>query len=390
MKTDSIRLTDVGSFPLDADLNRYLKGALELEMNSGSIETDDTRYFIKKHNETFIRKARALGPENAVTSYAQCRGMISQFLLPEMYHTKGFKDFQIDETISISDAPKQDSQTLAAAIAIGKVPFSSGKSIFPEVFAMQYGAKEICEELEIESISFKTCITGPLELSLNLQRLADFPRTYDEKLMEFFTEVVRGYARSSIINTKHLATGIVTLDEPTLGFEGMGDFFTDSVSDRNLEHLVACWNKIYSEIPSGTYRGIHLHRSPFEALFQAKWNLIEAHVGVYVKRLWLEDYDKFVRAAVVRTDGPTIEEGADVKASWQEIYSGDYEVYLQPTSEMEKHLSQNIDLYGIERIPFAGPECGFGPWDWNHGPEMAIATLERLKVVVKDYKKEAT
>jgi len=385
MIADSIRLTDVGSFPLDADLDRYLKGALELEMNPESIETDDTQYFITKHNETFIRKARALGPENAVTSYAQCRGMISQFLLPEMHHAKGTTDFQIDDTIGSSDMSKQDSQILAAAIAIGKAPFSSDNAIFPEVIALQHGAEQICEVLEVGRVSFKVCITGPLELSLNLQRLADFPRTYDEKLMEFFTEVVKGHVSSAITSSKHLKTEIVTLDEPTIGFEGLGDFFTDSSSDSNLDHLISCWNRIYSEIPSNIYRGIHLHRSPFEALFQTKWNLIEAHVGVFVKRQWLEDYDKFVRAAVVRTDGPTIDDRADVKASWKEIYSGNYESYLQPISEMEKHLSQSIDLYGVERVPFAGPECGFGPWDWKHGPEMAVATLDRLKGVLRNY-----
>lgn len=385
MKADSIRLTDVGSFPLDANLDRYLKGAHELEMNSGNIATEDTQYFITKHNETFLRKARALGPQNAVTSYAQCRGMISQFLLPETHRAKGVTEFESDEKISFNEISKTDSQTLAAAIAIGKVPLSREGVVFAEVSALQHDAKQICEELGVERISYKACITGPLELSLNLQRLADFPRTYDEKLMEFFTEVVKGYAQSAIVNSKHLSIEIVTLDEPTIGFEGLGDFFTDSASDRNLNHMISCWNRIYSEIPSSIYKGIHLHRSPFEALFQAKWNLIEAHVGVYVKRQWLENYDKFVRAAVVRTDGPTFDDDSDVKASWQEIFSGNYEPYLQPTSEMEKNLHQTVDLYGVERIPFAGPECGFGPWDWKHGPEMAIATLERLNSVVCKY-----
>ena len=52
---------------------------------------------------------------------------------------------------------------------------------------------------------------------------------------------------------------------------------------------------------------------------------------------------------------------------------------------MKKYLDQTVDLYGVERTPFAGPECGFGPWDWKHGPEMAIKTLEKLKVLVREY-----
>ncbi|MFX1483858.1 MAG: hypothetical protein ACFFCP_11805 [Promethearchaeota archaeon] len=389
MSTDanSLRLTDVGSFPLKANLERYLKGAHHLEANSGEIKTEDTQYFIDNHNETFIRKARALGPENAVTSYAQCRGMIAQFLLPEMFHAKGINEQQ-DETVNTGEMSKDDSQSLAVAIAMGNSPMAREKVTFAEISALQHGAKQICDELDVERLSFKACITGPLELSLNLQRLAGFPRTYDEKLMEFFTEVVKAYVGGAIIDSTHLTLEIVTLDEPTIGFEGLGDFFTDSASDQNLDHLISCWNRIYKGIPSSTYKGIHLHRSPFEAMFEADWNLIEAHVGVFVKKHWLESYDKFVRAAVVRTDGPTIGTDADVKASWQEIFSGNYESYLQTTTEMEKHLHKTLELYGAERVPFAGPECGFGTWDWKHGPEMAITTLEKLKETTRRYNKE--
>ena len=108
-------------------------------------------------------------------------------------------------------------------------------------------------------------------------------------------------------------------------------------------------------------------------------------MGVFVSRTWLEDYDKFIRAAIVRTDGPTMDEGIDVKAAWQEIFSGNYEGYLQSESEMEKHLQTNIELYGPERVPFAGPECGLGPWDWSNGSEMAIATLERMRNTVHKF-----
>jgi hypothetical protein len=172
------------------------------------------------------------------------------------------------------------------------------------------------------------------------------------------------------------------MDEPAFGLEGIGDFFSDTSSDSHSEHLISCWNEIYKKVPSDCYRGIHLHASPFENSFNADWNLIEAHVGVYVKRQWLEDYDKFIRAAIVRTEGPTIDQNDDVKDAWQNILSGNYEKYLQPESEMERHLQENINRYGIERVPFAGPECGFGPWDWKHGLSMAIETLARMNQVI--------
>ena len=382
-ESSSIRTTDVGSFPLDADIEKYLKGAHHLETGDGSIDTEEAQYFITKHNEEFKRKASALGPENAVPCYAQCRGMIDQFLLPELRYAKGITDIRTRN--DINEISKEDGQLLAAAIAVSKFPVTREKATFAEVSAMQHGAKQICKELQVDNVSFKACVTGPLELSLNLQRLAGFPRTYDEMLIEFFTKVVKGYVESAVVSSKHLTSEIITLDEPTLGIEGLGDFFTDSKSDQNMDHLISCWNKIYQAVPQGIYKGIHMHRSPFETLFQADWNLIEAHVDVYVSRHWLENYDKFVRAAIVRTDGPTIDAHADATASWKEIFARNYEQYLQPEVEMKKNLQQSIDLYGVERIPFAGPECGLGSWDWKHGKEMALATLERLKAVLSEF-----
>jgi hypothetical protein len=111
---------------------------------------------------------------------------------------------------------------------------------------------------------------------------------------------------------------------------------------------------------------------------------LEAHVGVYVKPQWLDDYDKFIRAAIVRTDGPTVNPSDDAKVAWKNILSGDYEKYLQPMSEMEHHLQETINHYGIERVPFAGPECGFGPWDWKHGLSMATETLVRMNQVIDE------
>jgi len=379
-----IRSIDVGSFPLDADLEQYLQGAFEVESHGGSVGTENAGYFISKHNSTFESKAAALGPDNAVTSYAQCRGMIDQFLLPVVRHVTGLTHQQTSIHSSFGDIKKEDAQAVAVAIATGNEPLSADDIGFAEIIALQTDAENLSKRLGIKRISYKACITGPLELSLNLQRLAGFPRNYDEKLVEYFTEVVKVFVSNSVFTSNNLVPEVVTIDEPAFGLEGYGDFFTDTSSDPNSEHLISCWNEIYKKVPSDCYRGIHLHASPFENSFNADWNLLEAHVGVYVKRQWLEDYDKFIRAAIVRTDGPTIDQNDDVKDAWQEMLSGNYGKYLQSESEMERHLKENINRYGIERVPFAGPECGFGPWDWNHGMSMAIETLARMNQVIDD------
>ncbi|MGY5876529.1 MAG: hypothetical protein RTU30_12345 [Candidatus Thorarchaeota archaeon] len=386
---EGIRTIDVGSFPLDADLQRYLLGASDIERNSGRVETDESKYFVAKHNSTFFSKAKALGPKTGVTAYAQCRGMIDQFLLPVVQYVTKNETQQTSIHSSFGNITKEDAQAVAIAIATGSDVLTNESVIFPEIIALQQEAEQLCRNLGVASVSYKSCITGPLELSLNLQRLAEFPRTYDEKLVEYFTEVVNAYVKQSLITSTHLIPEVITLDEPAFGLEGIGDFFSDTASDTNLDHLISCWNKIYDLVPSKCYRGVHLHVSPFERIFQANWNLLEAHVGVFVNRNWLEDYDKFVRAAVVKTDGPTIDESVDVKVAWQEILSGNYQDYLQSSSEMEKHLRVNIGLYGLERIPFAGPECGLGPWDWRNGNEMAQATLDRMRDVVYESNQSA-
>ncbi len=379
-----IRPIDVGSFPLDADLERYLQGAYEVESSGGSVGTEDAGYFISNHNSTFESKATALGPDVAVISYAQCRGMIDQFLLPVVRHVTGSTHIQTSIDSSFGGITKEDAQAVAVAIATGNEPLSANDIHFAEIIALQTGAENLSKTLGVKRISFKACITGPLELSMNLQRLAGFPRNYDEKLVEYFTEVVKAFVSNSIVTSNYLVPEVVTMDEPSFGLEGFGDFFTDTSSDPQSEHLISCWNEIYKNVPSDCYRGIHLHVSPFENSFNADWNLLEAHVGVYVKRQWLEDYDKFIRAAIVRTEGPTIDQNEDIKAAWQEILSGNYEKYLQSESEMERHLQENINRYGIERVPFAGPECGFGPWDWKHGKSMAIETLARMNRVIDE------
>ncbi|MHA2045330.1 MAG: hypothetical protein ACW99G_11085 [Candidatus Thorarchaeota archaeon] len=385
MNTENrIRSIDVGSFPLDADLEQYLQGALEVERSGGSSGSDAVGYFISKHNSTFETKAKALGPDFAVTSYAQCRGMIDQFLLPVVRHVTGSIHQQKSIHSSFGDITKEDAQAVAVAIATGNDPLSSDAIHFPEIVALQTDAEKLSKRLAVNRISYKACITGPLELSMNLQRLAGFPRNYDEKLVEYFTEVVKAYVSKSVIISEHLVPEVITMDEPAFGLEGFGDFFTDTSSDSRSEHLISCWNEIYKKVPSGCYRGIHLHASPSENSFTADWNLLEAHVGVYVKPQWLEDYDKFIRAAIVRTDGPTIDPSDDAKVAWKNILSGDYEKYLQPKSEMEHHLQETINHYGIERVPFAGPECGFGPWDWKNGMSMATETLVRMNQVIDE------
>jgi methionine synthase II (cobalamin-independent) len=87
----------------------------------------------------------------------------------------------------------------------------------------------------------------------------------------------------------------------------------------------------------------------------------------------------------MRTQGPFIPDDADAKEAWNNIKAGEYRRYLEPQEQIARRLKECVDRYGVERIPFAGPECGLGPWDWRCGQAMALESLSRISTVIKDF-----
>ena len=364
--TFTLRTTDIGSFPLrQIDLTQYNQGAADLEDDQS---TSAAQYFIHRHNLMFKRKLAALGPTNCVPCYVQSsydRDMVTQFLNPIVRNGQGLV--------------KKDADYLWD----GKpIQLPSQKAQIAELKALQHGAKDICQEFNLDCIRYRACITGPLELTLRVGRSMGISPRYDETLMDAFTQTTQHFMHNAAIATKYMKPVILTLDEPSTGVAGVGDFFTDSPSDSHLSHLITCWNRIYSTIPKDCYRGLHLHASPFRELATANWTLLEAHSEVIVNPDWLREHDRFLRAAIMHTDGPTIPPQADLKVAWDEIMSGNYHRYLQSATSMQSLLNAAIQRYGADRIPFAGPECGLGSWDWTYGDDMVIASLERVRNVV--------
>ncbi|MFW9934200.1 MAG: hypothetical protein ACFFDU_01540 [Candidatus Thorarchaeota archaeon] len=366
-----IQPTDVGSFPLvGIDLKQYIRGAVDLEDGRN---TEAATYFIHEHNAAFIQKMAALGSQVSVPCYVQSsidRDMLSQFLDPIVRHGKGLQkeaDTYLWDGTPIRLPPER------AQVA--------------EMLALQQGAKTICQEFEIDAIEYRACITGPFEMASRLWRSMGINLRYDEALIEAFTTIVQSYMKNAQIQTKYLQPHVMTLDEPSIGVTGVGDLFTDTKTDPHLSHLLTNWNRIFSVIPSHQYRGLHLHASPYHQLASADWNLLEAHLGVIVSKTWLIDNDKFLRAAVMRTEGPTIPDTSDLRYAWDQIQSGAFHPYIQAKEEMMHYLQTAVNRYGLDRIPFAGPECGLGSWNWKYGDDMALTSLKRLHQIVMDFTK---
>jgi methionine synthase II (cobalamin-independent) len=369
LKHAVLRAIDVGSFPLgDVDTERYCRGAIAVEDKQPS---PDANYFIRIHNDAFRKKLGALNPATSVLCYVQSthrRDMISQFLDPIVRKGTGLQKVQDTYLWNGGDIRLRPEDARVA-----------------EVVALQQGAKDFCDEFGVERIKYKVCVTGPFELMVRIWSGLRLRTQYDERLLAHLTDVVEGFAKTALAAARHLEPMVFTIDEPSIGVTGIEDLFTDAASDPNLTHLISCWNRIYDCIPRSSFRGLHLHASPYRQIFHAHWNLLEAHVGVVVKKQWLEEHDKFVRAAIMRTQGPSIPDTADAKEAWASIQAGDYHGYLPPTEELTRTLEDCVAHYGSERVPFAGPECGLGPWDWKHGQAMALESLTRISQVVKEF-----
>ena len=364
-----IKTTDVGSFPLiGIDHQKYIQGAVDLE---NGIHSEASTYFVQHHNAAFTQKMKALGSQHSVPCYVQSsvtRDMLSQFLDPIVRHGEGLQ--------------KQADTFLWDGTPI-KMP--SEKAHIAELLALQQGAKTICSELDISHIEYRACITGPFEMASRLWRGMGVGARYDEALIETFATIVQSFMKNAQIKTKHLKSIVITLDEPSIGVTGVGDLFMDTDMDTRLAHLVATWNSILEVISSDSYRGLHLHASPYHQLAYANWNLLEAHLEVFLSKSWLVEHDKYIRAAIMRTDGPIISKDADLRAAWDQIQSGNYQAYLQPQEDMAQYLKAAVERYGVDRIPFAGPECGLGSWDWKCGDVMALANLRTLYQTVTEF-----
>jgi len=369
LKHSPLRAIDVGSFPLEGvDIERYCRGAVAVEDKQPS---PDANYFIQMHNNVFRKKLGALNPAASVLCYVQSayrRDMISQFLDPILRKGTGLQKVQ--------DASVWDGSAIRLRPEDARIA---------EVIALQQGAKELCEEFDIERIKYKVCVTGPFELMVRLWSGMRLKTQYAEHLMDGLTDVVQGFVKTAYAETKHLEPAVLTMDEPSIGVTGIEDVFVDAASDPNLAHLISCWDRIYDCVPRAPFRGLHLHASPYRQIFHARWNLLEGHVGMVVNRQWLEEHDKFLRAAIMRTQGPSIPDDADAKEAWNKIKAGDYGRYLEPQVEIARTLKECVNRYGGERIPFAGPECGLGPGDWRCGQAMALESLARVSEVIKEF-----
>jgi 5-methyltetrahydropteroyltriglutamate--homocysteine methyltransferase len=193
-----------------------------------------------------------------------------------------------------------------------------------------------------------------------------------QDVLDELAETIRRFAQNSILNSKYIETKVVSIDEPSFGFNNIQA--SSGVICRVLEKAFDF---------KGVTRQIHLHSAAgvhdllcvenldvlsFE--YAASPGNIEA-----VPRNMLEKADKQIRVGIARTDIDSIlaelyEKGV-TKPSEEQL--------VEPDNTIRKRFKVAKEKYG-DRMTFTGPDCGLGGWPSQEAAELLLKrTVEAVK-----------
>jgi len=340
----NILLDDIGSFPLPKNINKKLFNrayvqAREAIINGKSIKRDEflLNNFYRVVIDSF-RKKLETGLD--VVNY------------PQHY-----------------DMHKQFTDAIHKAMDKGTYIVNEKDAVIPEVHVIKNEAKRLYEETG-SRVPLRVCVTGPLELYLK-----EVGTTLYRDILLMLAETVRLFARHSILNSKHVKTELVALDEPSFGFQ-------DVTVDR--ETLLDVLEKALDF--KGVVKHVHLHSlsrvrdildvKNLDALsieYAASPRNIES-----IPKNMLEQADKQIRVGISRTDvdsmiAELLNRGVMKPTATQLVESEEV---------IRKRFSSAKEKYG-EVMTFAGPDCGLGGWPTQ---EAAQLLLKRTVNAVKSVK----
>jgi 5-methyltetrahydropteroyltriglutamate--homocysteine methyltransferase len=332
---------DIGSFPLPTRVNRGLFDNAYVQarraiITGKSIKQDDflMNNFYQVITESFRRKC-ATGLD--IANYPQHFDMYKQ----------------------VTDA-------ISKAMDKGTYMVDERDAIIPEVHVINEEAKRLSEELR-KKISLRVCVTGPLELYLKMIGTVPY---MDILLM--FAETVRRFARNSILDTKYIKTEVVSLDEPSFGFQEVsGD------KDVILDVLEKAFD--FADVK----RQIHLHSSARIAnLLEIKnLDVLSFEFGASPKNIeslpkrMLDKTDKQVRVGIARTDIDAI--NAELRD--RGVTKPNSEQIVESVEVIRKRFRIVKEKYG-DRMTFTGPDCGLGGWPTQESAQLLLKrTVEAVK-----------
>ena len=356
---------DVGSLPFTGDYKKFLEGATRY----GTSDDSDTLYFERRVVESFLDKSEA-GVD--IPNYPQFRDMNDMLL--EM----------------ISGVEKMKSGYMETDVLSLKM----GKERIPEVEVIKKCSEEIHEKTG-KPARLKVCVTGPYTLASSF--------AYKDK--EIFGRIGNALSQileNSIFSEKHVSVDLVSVDEPAFGL--LDDPLIDRGSE-GRENLRKSWESIFQKAASKSVQTcMHLHDTADELFWEVEsLRMIESHVDdplyqAKKTREYLESTDKSLKASICTTDfdkliknnvtatwkGQVDEPAVNQRVGdvWKEINSGklDPTIFVKSVKSMNEHLTNILNRFGADRVPYAGPECGLRGFPTY---QCALECLRRVSEAVK-------
>jgi 5-methyltetrahydropteroyltriglutamate--homocysteine methyltransferase len=194
-------------------------------------------------------------------------------------------------------------------------------------------------------------------------------------ILFMFAQTVNRFAKNSILNAKYVKTEVVSLDEPSFGFQNIS---------AEKDEIVDIMEKAFDF--NGATKQIHLHSSTglTSVLNVRKLDVLMFEYAASPKNIeavskqMLEKADKQIRVGIARTDINSIMAELYEKG----ITKPDTEQLVDSEETIRKRFQAAKKKYG-ERMTFTGPDCGLGGWPTQ---EAATLLLERTAKAVKSVK----
>jgi methionine synthase II (cobalamin-independent) len=269
----------------------------------------------------------------------------------------------------------------------------------PEVMVIKKNSQMIYEKKK-ETFETKVCVTGPYTLSsLFLHR--------NNEIFSRLGKIISQIVEDNFFSEKHGKVSLVAVDEPVFGLQD--DPLIDFGSE-GRENLRNAWESIFHKAKSKNAQTLlHLHNTADDLFWETEsLNVIDSHVDdpIYQTKKTkerLESTDKFMKASISIADFDSLIKKRIVTTSrkkmtelainegvaevWTSITSRktDPEIFLEKHNTMKKRLIETVDRFGVERVPYAGPECGLKGFPTY---KFALEYLRRASSTVRSAIKE--
>ena len=233
-------------------------------------------------------------------------------------------------------------------------------------------------------LNVRICVTGPVELYLK-----QFGGTAYTDILNTFAASIDRFISNSIDNAKQFKIAAVSIDEPSIGINPQ-IMFSDSDLIEALEKAAK------SSASHNIDTEIHLHsplhyklvcRVPSIGIIGVESAANPSYLDLIDKKD-LEDYDKFLRIGVARTDVFSMAAVLNEKYSinvWKEPAKlEEITTAMETPHVIEKRLEKAHAIFG-ERIRYAGPDCGLGSWP---AQKLAFNLLMNTGTGIKEFLKK--